>query len=312
MANDGWITPYAACPCIRLIVPTASFAASLQSTGVGNNPDWVERMKEGWETDILALLDTLINGAWTQKAVFSEIRARCESTKFHVYIFPRVYRPEKLPSKGADEGQVINLYMNSVTSGPVSPGGDSPAIYFDPATWRSDSIIRQMAEITNPGRFGGAGEEPGDNLFHELIHAERRLKGIRDRTRTLTPAYNCVEEFAAVLFTNIAISEKEPLRVLRYSETTFTAMPPQYRTSKGYLNSAEHVDLIKKIQSQDFSLFRRVADFPAPNPFNPVRRFFEGRIVEGSDGRLVMVSSTPVWKRKAMRWCGRMSGAILA
>jgi hypothetical protein len=90
MANDGWITPYPACPCIRLIVPTASFAASLKSTGVGDNPAWVERMKEGWETDILALLDTLVNGTWTQKVFFSEISARCASTNFHIYIFPRV------------------------------------------------------------------------------------------------------------------------------------------------------------------------------------------------------------------------------
>ena len=28
-------------------------------------------------------------------------------------------------------------------------------------------------------------------------------------------------------------------------------MPPQYKTSKGYLGNAEHVDLIKKIQTQD-------------------------------------------------------------
>jgi hypothetical protein len=192
-----------------------------------------------------------------------------------------VYRLDKLPSKGTNEGEVINLYPNSVTSGPVSPGGDSPAIYFDPSTWRSDSIIRQDAEITNPGRFGGVGMEPGDNLFHELVHAERRLKGIRDRTGTLTPAYNCVEEFAAVLFTNIAMSEKEPFRVLRYSETTFTAMPPQYRTSKGHLDNAEHVDLIKRIQNQDSMLFRRVAASPAPNPFNPVRRLVKGALWKG-------------------------------
>src|ERR1700722_20002143 len=84
MAKDGWITPYPACPCIRLIVPTASFAATLRSTGVGANPDWVERVKEGWETDVLALLDTLFKGTWTQKVVFSEIQARCDAKKFEV------------------------------------------------------------------------------------------------------------------------------------------------------------------------------------------------------------------------------------
>ncbi len=281
MAKDGWITPYPACPCIRLIVPTASFAASMRSTGVGDNPVWVERMKEGWEKDVLALLDTFFNGTWTQKAIFSEIKARCELKKFEVLIFPRVYRPERLPSKGADEGEIVNLYMNAVTSGPVSPNGENAFIYFDPDTWRAESIMRQVAEITNPGRFGGAGMEPGDNLFHELLHAQRRLKGIRDRTATRTPAYNCVEEFAAVLITNIAMSEQNPHRVLRYCETTFMPMPPQYRTSKGYLENAEHVELIKKIQTQDANLFFRVANSPNLNPFNPIRRFQRGALWKG-------------------------------
>jgi len=281
MAKDGWITPYPACPSIRLVVPTASFAASMRSTGVGDNPVWVERMKEGWETEILALLDTLFNGTWTQKVIFSEIKARCELKKFEVLIFPRVYRPEKLPSKGVDEGEVVNLYMNSVTSGSVSLDGENAFIYFDPDTWRSDSIMRQFAETTNPGRFGGVGMEPGDNLFHELVHAQRRLKGIRDRTPTLTPAYNCVEEFAAVLFTNIAINEQNPFRELRYCETTFTPMPPQYKTSKGYLGNAEHVDLIKKIQTQDPLLFPRIAASANPNPFNPIRRFLKGALWKG-------------------------------
>jgi hypothetical protein len=133
--------------------------------------------------------------------------------------------------------------------------------------------------LTN--RFGGAGMEPGDNLFHELVHAERRLKGIRDRTGTRTPAYNCVEEFAAVLFTNIAISEKASFRFLRYCETTFMPMPPQYKTSKGYLENDEHVELIKKIQTQDPSLCSRVAASVQANPFNPVRRLYRGQLWNG-------------------------------
>ena len=163
-------------------VPTASFAASMRSTGVGDNPVWVERMKEGWETEILALLDTLFNGTWTQKVIFSEIKARCELKKFEVLIFPRVYRPEKLPSKGVDEGEVVNLYMNSVTSGPVSLDGENAFIYFDPA--RGGPMASFASSLRyQPWPFGGVGMEPGDNLFHELVHAQRRLKGIRDRTR---------------------------------------------------------------------------------------------------------------------------------
>jgi hypothetical protein len=72
--------------------------------------------------------------------------------------------------------------------------------------------------------------------------------------------------------------------VLRYSEATFTATPPQYRSSRCYLENAEHVELIRKIQTQDSVLFRRVVDSPNPNPSTRSgvswRRVVEGQMAD--------------------------------
>jgi hypothetical protein len=59
-------------------------------------------------------------------------------------------------------------------------------------------------------------------------------------------------------------------------------MPAQFKTSKGYLANAEHVDLIKKIVGQDPTLSSRIAASPGSNPFNPIRRFVKGALWKGA------------------------------
>jgi hypothetical protein len=290
LTTDGsgdWVTPYPASPSIRLICMTRMFRSSMVSTGVGDNPDWVERMKESWETKVIDLLDTISNGTWTQKAVMTSIKLRCAAKPYEVLIFPRSYRPENTPSKGLNELEVIDQYMNSATDGNTHGGigvpqeGETAFIYFDPDTWRADSIMRQEAATVNPAKFGGVGMEPADVLFHELVHAVRRLKGVTDRTPTVTADYVSLEEFTAVLVTNIVISEKNRFTPLRYGERTFLAMPEQYKTSAGFLRNAEHADLVKRIVARDGTLTREIANSPVPNPFNPFRRSLRGALWSG-------------------------------
>jgi hypothetical protein len=236
MTTDGsgdWVTPYPDCPCIHLIVKTRMFRATLIATGVGDNADWVERVKVGWETKVLELLDSINNGTWVQKAVMAAIKSRCQEKGYEVVIYPREYHPRNTPSKGLDELEVLDQYLNSAADGNTRGGtgvptdGETAFIYYDPDAWRPDSFIRQEAAIVNPGKFGGVGMEPEDVLFHELVHAVRRLKGVTDRTPTTTSAYVNLEEFTAVLVTNIAMNEKNQATPLRYGERTFIAMPSQ-------------------------------------------------------------------------------------
>src|SRR5258708_39621213 len=87
MTTDGsgdWITPYPASPSIDLIVKTRMFRSTLIATGVGDNADWVERVKEGWETKVIELLDAISNGTWTQRTIMAAIRSRCAEKPFKV------------------------------------------------------------------------------------------------------------------------------------------------------------------------------------------------------------------------------------
>ena len=285
LTQDGsgdWITPYPPSPLIKLVLRTRMFASTLKATGVGVESDWTERLKEGWETKVLAILDGLSNGTWTQKAVMAAIKKRTEETRFSIFIFPREYHPKNTPSGGKDELEIIDQYMNSAADGDskdaVPPGGEPCRVYFDPDPWQSDSIIRQEAELLNPSKFGGVGMEPETVLFHELVHAIRRLKGTTDRTKTKTSDYVNLEEFTAVLIANIATSEKNHNAKLRYCERTFVAMPEPYKTSEGFLRKPEHAELIKKIVDRDPSLARDIAGSPIPNPFNPIRRHLKGAL----------------------------------
>jgi len=287
LTTDGsgdWVTIYPGSPTIHLIVKTRMFRSTLIATGVGDNPDWVERLKESWETKVIELLDSISNGTWTQKAVMAAIKRRCAEKHYELVIYPREYHPKNTPSRGLNELEVIDQYLNSAadgnTRGGISgpPEGESAIVYFDPDAWRADGFIRQEAAMVNPAKFGGVGMEPADVLFHELVHAVRRLNGVTDRTRTLTPDYVNREEFPAVLVTNIAISEKNRFAPLRHCERTFVAMPEQYKTSAGFLRNAEHADLVKQIIQRDAGLSREIANSPVPNPFNPFRRSVRGAL----------------------------------
>lgn len=290
MTTDGsgdWITPYPANPSIRLILKTRMFSDTLIATGVGIESDWVDRLKESWEAKVIDLLDSISNGTWVQKTVMAAIKRRCDEKGYRVFIFAREYHPKNTSSKGQDELEVIDQYMNSAADGPtkggigVPPEGETAFVYFDPDPWRADSFMRQEAAIMNPAKFGGVAMEADVVLFHELVHAVRRLKGVTDRTPTRTSDYVNLEEFTAVLVTNIAISEKNQLASLRYSERTFIAIPAQYKTSAGFLRNTEHADLVRRIIARDPILSREIANSPHANPFNPFRRHVRGALWSG-------------------------------
>jgi hypothetical protein len=74
------------------------------------------------------------------------------------------------------------------------------------------------------------------------------------------------------------INEKNQFAPLRYGERTFIAMPEQYKTSAGFLQNAEHADLVKRIIARDAALPRDISISPIFNPFNPFRRSLRGAL----------------------------------
>lgn len=282
--SGDWITPYPPYPkSIRLVLRTRMFRKTMVDTGVGDEPEWIKRMMDGWEADVISLLDTLNGGTWTERTVMADINRECAQRGHTVFIYPREYSPAKTPSGGKDELEILDLVLNSAVdgnthSGLIPAGGEAAWVYFDPATWRADSFIRQEAAIVNPAKFGGVGMEPRTVLLHELVHADRRVKGITDRTRTKNTDYVNLEEFTAVLVSNIATSERDPSTPLRYGERTFLAMSAQHKTSAGFLRNPEHADIVKQLVARDSALSRNIGNSPTQNPFNPFRRAVKGAL----------------------------------
>ncbi len=305
--GNDWVTPFTPCPSIQLAVHAATFENNLHTTGVivetatefapkttaQQKREWVERLMEGWESDMLALLGRLHGGTWTQRVVLAEIERRCASAKRHVTIWPRRYHAAIVQTIRTDS-DVVDMYLNASESGRetsltgpsklansernIAGPGDSAIIEFDPSVWGGGSLVRDLAQSGNPTQYSGAGMEAEDVLFHELIHALRSLKGVSDRRRTETADYVSVEEFAACLITNITLNEKNPRGPLRYGEINFKPMPEPFRTSAGYLRHTEHVDLIRRLYGQDVSLMHNIAGSPHQNPFNPIRRYLRGAV----------------------------------
>src|SRR5262245_9519538 len=77
--------------------------------------------------------------------------------------------------------------------------GSSTTIHFDKARW------------VNGGKCGGYASQPGgaadEVLLHEMLHGLRHMAGQQDMS-AIGGGYNTIEEFYAILLTNICMSER--------------------------------------------------------------------------------------------------------
>ena len=118
--------------------------------------------------------------------------------------------------------------------------------------------------------------ETDEVLFHELVHAARRLNGVPPGRKNVDQGYTSEEEFIAVVLSNIYLSEKGK-RQYRAGHSNLSALPDP----AGFLNNAQNVnlrprDLIANFRDRQRQFYRDLADIPANRaPFNPVREFAE-------------------------------------
>jgi hypothetical protein len=128
------------------------------------------------------------------------------------------------------------------------------------------------------------GGTPAESLFHELVHAFRLVTGkATDRKGPLNPYvpnslknypdYDVVEDFFAILVTNIFASETG--RPLRANHDDTTLMPPQLSTSKGFLDVPEYLELVKDFCYDHKSVAEKIRD--VPSQFNPIRELLIGQ-----------------------------------
>ena len=169
-------------------------------------------------------------------------------------------RPEGNQRAGGDGGCVEEpTWKRGPRRGAIRPHGLNP-----------DNAFRGVANQMFPGRYGPYGTSPSEALLHELVHAMRTIKGMTDLTPTGPPFNDTIEEFVAVLVTNIHTGELTP-GGLRAGHTGFMSMQPNWTTSQGFLSDRNNRDLVTYFIRQDSSFCNTLAQTVYVNSFNPIR-----------------------------------------
>jgi hypothetical protein len=132
-----------------------------------------------------------------------------------------------------------------------------------------------------PDRFMGdlapvqIGYGPDEVLLHEMIHAMRDMQGLRNPlpTEGSDRAYDNIEEFLAVLVTNIYMAQKNPSAVLRLGHHGNDFLPNEECTSQGFLtNNNNNLLYVQNLGGEEHIFFGIVAEWPG-DAFNPLREY---------------------------------------
>jgi len=130
-------------------------------------------------------------------------------------------------------------------------------------------------------------------LMHEIVHANRAMRGIQKRRIVPQDHQSNTEEQVAIIITNMLISEKGlgPLRKTHQTNETIASPDP-----KPFVANEEHYGLIKRIADSHPVLKTRMNIKSCPVWFNPIYEVYRGnaqpldlgKIMDeyyGSDGR---------------------------
>jgi hypothetical protein len=173
----------------------------------------------------------------------------------------RALKDGTLPRRGAPGGRAISIFPDT---DPTVPGNVTTTSDMKGATNHStgaDADIDYSPELwgqsTNRWGINGPGTAPDDILFHELVHATRDLKGVASKEKLhANRLFPSVEEYIAVVLTNIYISETKPLARLRggYGDAhTFPTLAHPER----FLDNLDHLVPSPRQLLQTFSTDQR-------------------------------------------------------
>ena len=161
------------------------------------------------------------------------------------------------------------------TVGNVGEGGGSDStINFTPGMY-TGSVMAQEAKA------------PDEVLFHELVHASRQMRGVRNEI-PVNAGYGTQEEYLAVVLTNIYMSEKGQWRFRASHGAWGEDETPQGANAilqggdaDWFLRNVQKVNLPPRQLMENFKsgqpdFYNKLAYLPPDRPkFNPVRQYFE-------------------------------------
>jgi hypothetical protein len=153
-------------------------------------------------------------------------------------------------------------------------GGSDSTIEFTPGMYRGSVMAKES-------------KAPDEVLFHELVHASRKMRGVHDKV-PVNAGYGNQEEYLAVVLTNIYMSDKGQWRFrASWGDWDDDEVPQganallQGGDADWFLRNVQHVNLSPR---QLLEMFKRsqprfydaLAHLPPERPkFNPVREFYK-------------------------------------
>jgi len=157
--------------------------------------------------------------------------------------------------------------------------GDPIDDSLDGMGYGSDSIINYTPNMWQ-GQ-GGPAHLPDEIVFHELVHAARQMRGVSYK-REVNREYNNMEEYIAVIITNIYLSEKGQHYLRANHAVHKKPDDDELANADGFLDNSQQVDLaprrlLEQFMTRQFRFYVALSNIPrAVAWFNPIRQMEYG------------------------------------
>jgi len=115
-------------------------------------------------------------------------------------------------------------------------GGSNAVVWFSSGRWNPKHPIKST------------GYQPDEILYHELVHASRQMRGVMNWMR-VNNGYNNLEEYIAIILTNIYLSEKGQTKFVRDHEGGPVL---QGAEADNFLHNSQHTDIPPTMVIQNF------------------------------------------------------------
>jgi hypothetical protein len=240
-----------------------------------------------WERDVLGILDGLYLHSQVGRMLFDACQMAGSNRKTgqeerKLVISPYTYKDEKKMGvcNAYEQGNPTgwDVFVERITRD--TAGGYSVIVHYDKQRWTSGGPCGPA-----PGRAGAAADEA---LLHEMLHGLRDLAGQDDNAQKLAGGWDTLEEFYAILITNIYMSERGRMQ-LRKDHHGYQPLEKNLSTSTGFLTKLEHLRWLSWLVNRNAVFLRRVAD--VVTSFNPIRaylgdpQFYNDRLKAGAGRR---------------------------
>lgn len=249
-------------------VPNILVNQTLNSTNKsGKDTTYVTLTVEGYETSVMLLLSQL-RWTWTGWALLTAIFYR-SGQNMVIQPWTRIddFNATASPTDFAGATPKGKPGLSCANPGAPVPGVTGSGV-------GSPSVVRFTPDMWNTGKqpnpFGtGPGLSPKEILLHEMVHGYRQMAATFQCAATPDqPGYDTVEEFMAILISNMFRSEQKQAG-LRADHAGFKALPAAQVDPAGFLAFGQNKTRALQLAAEHPQLVANLKKVPAA--FNPMK-----------------------------------------